>query len=89
MSHNKQIHKDIYWVPGPVKDVIDLSKILQAAMGIESEEEENSDEDDIPQKYDSFELMPRKRSSQSEYTVGTENDSIESSSGKQKKCSSK
>lgn len=49
MEHNKQIHKDIYEVPVPMRDVTDVSQLLQAAVG-DDEQNENtnnsSDEED-------------------------------------------
>lgn len=72
MGHNKQIHKDIYRVPGPVKDVTDVSKLLQSAMGNDENESSESDEEvDIPDTYNSFEMLAGKRSSASETSRNT------------------
>lgn len=66
MGHNKQIHKDIYRVPGPVKDVTDVSKLLQSAMGNDENESSDSEEEDIPNTYNSFEMLVGQRSSASD-----------------------
>lgn len=39
MGHNKDIHKDIYRVPVPMRDVTDVSQLLQAAIETDEENE--------------------------------------------------
>lgn len=48
MGHNKRIHKDIYRVPVPMRDVTDVSQLLQAAIGGDESNDEaaNSSSDD-------------------------------------------
>lgn len=72
ISHNKQIHKDIYRVPCPVNDFIDVSKLLQSAIGNDENESSQSDEEEnIPSTYNSFEIMTGKRSSASDTSRNT------------------
>ncbi|KAK0073117.1 hypothetical protein PV325_010258 [Microctonus aethiopoides] len=66
MGHNKQIHKDIYRVPVPMRDVTDVSQLLQAAIGGDEENENtdnSSDEEDdgINETNASCQLMPREK----------------------------
>lgn len=45
MGHNEQIHKNVYRVPGAVKDVTDVSQLLQSAMGMDENETDDEDAD--------------------------------------------
>lgn len=40
MGHDESIHKNVYRVPTGVKDMTEVSKILEAAMGVESDEDD-------------------------------------------------
>lgn len=44
MGHSKYIHKNIYRVPNGVIDITEVSRILQAAIGDDEEEEESENE---------------------------------------------
>ncbi|KAK2579998.1 hypothetical protein KPH14_010763 [Odynerus spinipes] len=78
MGHNKQIHKDIHRVPAPVKDVTDVSQLLQAAMGIDENEvdgDSEDDEDDPPmiQPNNSEIMLSRERSTNEMYSDTSSN----------------
>ncbi|XP_029165611.1 uncharacterized protein LOC114936529 [Nylanderia fulva] len=44
MGHAKEIHKNIYRVPVPVREMTDVSRLLEAAMGNENENDNNEDD---------------------------------------------
>lgn len=43
MGHAKEIHKNIYRVPVPVREMTDVSRLLEAAMGNDLNENDNED----------------------------------------------
>lgn len=47
MGHAKEIHKSIYRVPIPVKEMTDVSRLLKAAMGTDLDNNDNKDCDNI------------------------------------------
>jgi len=46
MGHDKQIHKDVYRVPNGLIDMTEVSRLLQAAIGDNDENEDNNEESD-------------------------------------------
>lgn len=46
MGHDKQIHKDVYRVPNGLIDMTEVSRLLQAAIGNNNENEDNNKEND-------------------------------------------
>ncbi|KAK0162381.1 hypothetical protein PV327_008725 [Microctonus hyperodae] len=84
MGHNKQIHKDIYRVPVPMRDVTDVSQLLQAAIG-NDEQNENTDnssdeeDDDDIDRINTSQPTPREKnriiiSDESDNSSGNEED---------------
>lgn len=51
MGHAKEIHKSIYRIPIPVKEMTDVSRLLEAAMGNENDNEDcdNNNSDSVSQ----------------------------------------
>lgn len=43
MGHAKEIHKILYRIPVPVREMTDVSRLLEAAMGNDLNENENED----------------------------------------------
>jgi len=54
MGHKENIHKQYYRLPQKEADILNISKYLEAALGtdVNSENDSNSDEDDIINDYD-------------------------------------
>jgi len=50
MGHDKQIHKDVYRIPNGLIDMTEISRLLQAAIGDNNEENdtEKSNEENVP-----------------------------------------
>ncbi|EFN62016.1 hypothetical protein EAG_13014, partial [Camponotus floridanus] len=46
MGHNKQIHKDVYRIPNGLIDMTEVSRLLQAAIGDNDENENSNEEND-------------------------------------------
>lgn len=46
MGHAKEIHKNIYRVPVPVKEMTDVSRLLEAAMGNDLNDENDENDED-------------------------------------------
>ncbi|KAK0076194.1 hypothetical protein PV325_005761 [Microctonus aethiopoides] len=81
MGHHKNIHKDIYRVPVPFRDVTDVSQLLLAAMGVDDEDDanasESSDEDDQPQNKN-YDEIARERSTITSYNETNTSDDDDS-----------
>lgn len=45
MGHDKQIHKDVYRVPNGLIDMTEVSRLLQAAIGMDENKDKDSDEE--------------------------------------------
>ena len=48
LGHSKDIHKRFYRMPVPVKEITDVSRLLQAAMGDEEDENDSDESEDDP-----------------------------------------
>ncbi|KAK0075400.1 hypothetical protein PV326_011623, partial [Microctonus aethiopoides] len=81
MGHNKQIHKDIYRVPVPFRDVTDVSQLLLAAMGADEEDDgnasESSDEENQPQNTN-YDEIAREKSTITSSNVTNTSDNTDS-----------
>lgn len=57
MGHAKEIHKSIYRMPIPIKEMTDVSRLLEAAMGTDLDDNDNEDCDNNVSDTDSVSQM--------------------------------